>query len=90
MKSSYKSVKQLDSQREPLQWFRSYLSERIFLVNTKSKLSDFGEKFLRVTIRVYLRPPFVFDLSGRYATSSQTNFTFICRGFDASCTNTKK
>ena len=26
-----------------LQWFRSYLSERIFLVNIESKLSDFGK-----------------------------------------------
>ena len=24
-------------------WFRSYLSERIFLVNIENKLSDFGE-----------------------------------------------
>ena len=24
-----------------IQWFKSYLSERIFLVNTESKLSDF-------------------------------------------------
>ena len=26
-----------------LKWFRSYLSERIFLVNIESKLSDFGK-----------------------------------------------
>ena len=26
-----------------LQWFRSYLSEQIFLVNSESKLSDFGK-----------------------------------------------
>ena len=26
-----------------LRWFRSYLSERIFLVNIDSKLSDFGK-----------------------------------------------
>ena len=26
-----------------LQWFRSYLSERLFLVNIESKLSDFGK-----------------------------------------------
>ena len=40
-----------------LQWFRSYLSERIFLVNTESKLSDFGN-FSWGTTRVYLRSPF--------------------------------
>ena len=62
-----------------LQWFRSYLSERIFLVNIESKLSDFGKKILWGTTRVYLRPPFVFDLCERYATNSRINFTFICR-----------
>ena len=29
----------------PLQWFRSYLSEHIFLVNIENKLSDFGKMF---------------------------------------------
>ena len=29
--------------KETLQWFRSYLSEQIFLVNIESKLSDFGK-----------------------------------------------
>ena len=62
-----------------LQWFRSYLSERIFLVNIESKLSDFGKSSCGVPPRVYLRPPFVFDLCERYATSSRINFTFICR-----------
>ena len=62
-----------------LQWFRSYLSERIFLVNIESKLSDFGKSSCGGPPRVYLRPPFVFDLCERYATSSRINFTFICR-----------
>ena len=31
-----------------LQWFRYYLSERIFLVNTESKLSDFGKIYCGV------------------------------------------
>ena len=26
-----------------VKWFKSYLSERIFLVNIENKLSDFGE-----------------------------------------------
>ena len=26
-----------------IKWFKSYLSERIFLVNIKNKLSDFGK-----------------------------------------------
>ena len=54
-----------------LQWFRSYLSEQIFLVSIKSKLSDFGKISCGVgTARVYLRFPFVFDLCEQYATSS--------------------
>ena len=31
-----------------LQWFRSYLSERIFLVNIESQLSDFGKIYCGV------------------------------------------
>ena len=44
MKSYYRSLKQLDSQRELYGGlFRSYLSKRIFLVSIESKLSDFGK-----------------------------------------------
>ena len=32
-----------------IKWFKSYLSERIFLVNIENKLSDFGEISCRVT-----------------------------------------
>ena len=28
---------------QTIQWFRSYLSDRIFLVETENKLSDFGK-----------------------------------------------
>ena len=31
-----------------LQWFRSYFTGQIFLVNIESKLSDFGKKILGV------------------------------------------
>ena len=31
--------------KKTLQWFRSYLSEHIFLVNIENKLSDFGKMF---------------------------------------------
>ena len=43
MKYCYKSLKQLDFQSKP-----SYLSERIFIVNTKSKPSDFGKIYFGV------------------------------------------
>ena len=72
-------LKDIRFSKGTLQWFRSYLSERIFLVNIESKLSDFGKSSCGVPPRVYLRPPFVFDLCERYATSSRINFTFICR-----------
>ena len=50
MKSGYRSLKQLDSQRELYSsGFRSYLSERIFLGNIKSKLSDFGKIYCGVS-----------------------------------------
>ena len=36
-------LKAIRSSKGTLQWFRSYLSEQIFLVNNDSKLSDFGK-----------------------------------------------
>ena len=38
-------MKAIRFSKETLQWFRSYLSEQIFLVNIDSKLSDL-EKFI--------------------------------------------
>ena len=35
-------LKAIRFSKETSQWFRSYLSERIFLVNIESRLSDFG------------------------------------------------
>ena len=64
-------LKSIRLSKGTMQWFRSYLSERIFLVNIESKLSDF-EKFL-------LEPPFIFEPCQQYAASNQINFTFICR-----------
>ena len=65
-----------------LQWFRSYLSEQIFLFNNENKPSDFGKIYCGVgTTRVYQKSCFVFGPCERYATSSQINFTFICRWF---------
>ena len=37
------------------QWFIFYLSERIFLVNIESKLSDFGKVYCWLLQSVYLR-----------------------------------
>ena len=36
-------LKDIRFSKGTLQWFRSYLSERIFLVNIESELSDFGK-----------------------------------------------
>ena len=39
----FQKLKAIRFSKGTLQWFRSYLSERIFLVNIDSKLSDFGK-----------------------------------------------
>ena len=39
-------LKTIRFSKRTLQWFRSYLSERIFFVNIESKLSDFGTLLL--------------------------------------------
>ena len=57
LKICYKSLKQLNSQRETIQWFRSYLSERICLVNTERKLLDIGKTSSRVPKGSLLGPP---------------------------------
>ena len=62
-----------------IQWFTFYLSEQIVFVNIESKFSDFEKKFLCGTTIVYLRSSFILDLCDWYTTSSQINFTFICR-----------
>ena len=36
-------LKTIRSSKGTIQWFRSYLSEQIFLVNIESKLSGFGK-----------------------------------------------
>ena len=41
-----------------VEWFRSYLSERIFLVNIESKLSDLGKIFCGVPQGSILGPLF--------------------------------
>ena len=65
-----------------MQWFISYLFERIFLVNIESKLSDFRIVTCRVLQWSILCPPFVFDLCiYQNVTSNQINFTFTCRWF---------
>ena len=48
IKSTYVIMKAIRFSRGTLQWFRSYLSGRIFLVNIESKLSDFGNSSCRV------------------------------------------
>ena len=66
--------------KRTLKWFRSYLSEQKFLVNIESKLSDFGKIFCGIpqgSILGFL----LFLIYVIYATSSQINFTFLCRRF---------
>ena len=41
---------------QSIQWFRSYFCDRIYLVETESKLSDFGNFFCRLPQSFILRP----------------------------------
>ena len=41
-------LKAIKFSESTMKWFKSYLSERIFLVNIESKLSDFKEISCRV------------------------------------------
>ena len=43
MRFCYKKLKAIKFSESILKWFKSYLSERIFLVNIENKLFDFGE-----------------------------------------------
>ena len=40
---SLQKIKAIKFSGSTIKWLKSYLSERIFLVNTENKLSDFGE-----------------------------------------------
>ena len=55
-------LKAIKFSESTIKWFKSYLSERIFLVNIKNKLSDFGEISCGVTIGVDFRISVVLDL----------------------------
>ena len=56
MKPCSRNWKEFRFSKGTLQWFRSYLSERVFLVNIESKLSGFGKISSRVPQGSILRP----------------------------------
>ena len=49
-------LKAIKSSEITIKWFKSYLSERIFLVNIENKLSNFGEISCGVPHRSILGP----------------------------------
>ena len=49
-------LKAIKFSESTIKWFKSYLSERIFLVNIENKLSDFGEISCGVPQRSILGP----------------------------------
>ena len=49
-------LKAIKFSESTIKWFKSYLSERIFLVNIGNKLSDFGEISCGVPLRFILGP----------------------------------
>ena len=66
--------KELDFQRERHSGLDRIFLRECFLLILKVR-SQILEKFLSE----YLTPLFVFDLCERHVTSSEINFTFICR-----------
>ena len=55
-------LKAIKFSESTIKWFKSYLSERIFLVNIENKLSDFGKIFCGGTTGVHFRTSVVSDL----------------------------
>ena len=55
-------LKAIKFSESTIKWFKSYLSERIFLVNIENKLSDFGKIFQRGTTGIHFRTSVVSDL----------------------------
>ena len=49
-------LKAIKFSESTIKWFKSYLSERIFLVNIGNKISDFGEISCGVPLRFILGP----------------------------------
>ena len=53
-------LKTIRFSEQSIQWFRSYLCDRIFLIETENKLSDFGKVSRGVPLGSILRPLFLF------------------------------
>ena len=55
-------IKAIKFFKSPMKWFKLYLSERIFLVNIKNKLSDFGKISCGRTTGVHSWTSVIFNL----------------------------
>ena len=66
---------------ENMELLKSYLSERVFIVNIGNKLSDFEKSSCRVPQRSVSGPLLFFYICYQYAISSSINFSFICWQF---------
>ena len=75
-------LKAIRFSEQSFQWLRSYLCDRIFLVETENKLSDFG-KISCVVPQGSILGPFLFLIyvNDTYASSSKIKFALVCWWF---------
>ena len=71
-------LKAIRFSEQSIQWFRSYLCDWIFLVETENKLSDFWKVSCRVTQVSFLGPLLFLILCQWYASSSKIKFSLVC------------
>ena len=71
-------LKTIRFSEQSMQWFRSYLCDRIFLIKTENKLSDFGKISSGVPWGSFLGLALFLDLCQWYASSSKIKFALVC------------
>ena len=74
-------LKAIKFSESTIKWFKSYLSERIFLVNIENKLSDTGKISCGVPQRSILGPLLFLIYVNNMPASRSINSAFICRRF---------
>ena len=71
-------LKTIRFSEQSMHWFRSYLCDRLFLIKTENKLSDFGKISSGVPWGSFLGLALFLDLCQWYASSSKIKFALVC------------